>query len=220
MYTDRSLNNYFSGIRKPQLNIYNVTSTRGAFKNLLVENKLQTNGDVVFNSSLSVNNNINTVVGNIISAGSVHATTNVRADKYLTTGVVTVPLYNSGGSAVPYNHANTVADVFIDSTQGNIFSITAPQGSSLTTIYVYFNTSPEIPGTVPTVNGTVMNVLFENLASQIVTVHFSSGSIVKTTSDTLVIPASGYRSNIAFAGYSNIITELCRSGSMISQSPP
>ena len=212
-YTDRNLNNYFSGVKKPQLILSNVKSNNASFKNVLVENKLQTNGNVTFNSSLSVNNNITTVVGDITSADSIHATTN------LTSGVVTVPLYNTGGGADPYNSANTAADVFVDSTQGNIFSITAPSGSSLVNIYLYFNTSPEIPENIPTVNGTIITVLFENLRNQIVTVHLNSGSIVKVTAETLVLPANGYRSNIVFAGYSTIITEVCRSGSMIT-SPP
>ena len=59
-YTDRNLNNYFSGVKKPQLILSNVKSNNASFKNVLVENKLQTNGNVTFNSSLSVNNNITT----------------------------------------------------------------------------------------------------------------------------------------------------------------
>ena len=39
-YTDRNLNNYFSGVKKPQLNLSNVTSKNASFKNVLVENKL------------------------------------------------------------------------------------------------------------------------------------------------------------------------------------
>ena len=216
MYTDRTLNNYFSGIKKPQSILANVTAKNATFKNALVENKLQTNGDVTFNSSLFVNNDINTLTGNIISAGSVHATTNVRADKYITSGVVTVPLYNTGGNAVPYDPANSASDVFVDSTKGNIFTITAPSGSSLASIYLYFNTSAEVPGNIPTVTGTTMNILFVNFTSRIVTVHLNLGSLVKGTSETLVIPANGYISNIVFTGYSNIITEISRSGSMIS----
>lgn len=216
MYTDRTLNNHFSGVKKPQLNLSNVVSKNATFENTLVENKLQTNGNVTFKSSLSVNNNITTVVGNIISAGSVQATTNLRADKYITSGVVTVPLYNGGGGAVAYNPSNSSADVFIDSTKGNMFTITAPAGSSLADIYLYFNTSPLIPDNIAPVNGTILTVLFENLAFHTVIVHINRGSIVKVTDETMVIPANGYRSNIVFAGYSNIITEVCRSGSMIS----
>ena len=220
MSSDRAFNNYFSGLKKPQQNyLSNVTSRNAYFKNAFFQNKLQANGAATFKSSLSVNNNITTVVGNIISAGSVEATNNLKANKYITSGVVTVPLYNTGGGADAYNTANSSADVFVDSTQGNIFTITAPSGSSLATIYLYFNTSAEIPDTTEPVNGTILNVLFENLTSRIVTVNISSGSILKVTSGTLIIPANGYRSNIVFAGYSNIITELCRSGSMIS-SPP
>ena len=71
MYTDRNLNNYFSGIKKPQLILSNVKSNNASFKNVLIENKLQTNGNVTFNSSLNVNNNITTVVGDITSADSI-----------------------------------------------------------------------------------------------------------------------------------------------------
>ena len=211
MFTDRSLNTYFTGVRKPhQKNFSNITSNNATFKNTLVENKLQTKGDVTFNSSLSVDNDISTVIGDIISAGS------INAGKFFTTGVVTVPLYNAGGGAVPYNPLNLGADVFVDSTLGNIFLITAPAGSSLTTMYLYFNTSAEIPGNIAPVNGTIMTILFTNLASQIVTVNITVGSIVKANSSTIAIPASGYRSNIVFSGYSSIITELCRSGVMTS----
>jgi hypothetical protein len=236
MYTDRNLNNHFSGVKKPQLNLSNVVSKNATFENTLVENKLQTNGNVTFKSSLSVNNNISTVVGDIISAGSVQATNNIstvvgditsagsvlatnnlRAGKYITSGVVTVPLYNTGGGSVAYNPLNSTADVFVDSTKGNIFIITAPEGSSLSTFFLYFNTSAEVPGNIAPVNGTILNVLFSNLTTRQVTVNLNAGPIVKVTSETLVIPA-GNRSNIIFTGYSNIITEMCRSGSMLIES--
>jgi hypothetical protein len=215
MYTDRNLNNYFSGVRKPQLNVSNVTSTNATFKNTLIENKLQTNGDVKFNSSLIVNDDIDTLTGDIRSAGSIYATTSLTSGKYVSSGVVTVPLYNTGGGANAYNSLNSSADAFIDSTKGNIFTITGPSGSSLANIYLYFNTSPDIPGNVATVNGTIMTILLNNSTSRSVTVHLNLGPIVKGTSDTIIIP-SGTRSNIVFTGYSNIITEISRSGSMTS----
>lgn len=206
MPTDRTMNNYFPGMRKPQLNLSNITSKNSTFKNALIQNKLETDGEVTFRSSLSVNNNIDTVVGNITSAGYVHATTS------LSSGVVPVTLFNAGGGSDPYNPANSVADIFIDSTKGNIFSVTGPSGSSLANIYIYFNTDYEIPETAPTVDGTVMTILFRNQTSRTVTVNIS-GSIVKRTSNTIVIP-SGNRSNIVFAGYDNTISEISRSGAM------
>ena len=203
MYTDSKMNNYFSGMRKPQINLSNITST-----NALVQNKLQANGDVAFKSSLTVNDNIETLAGNITSAGYIHS------ENYIASGVVTVPLYNTGGGATEYNTLNSSADIFIDSTKGNIFSITAPSGSSLANLYIYFNTSPLIPGTIPAVNGTVMTILFHNLTNRIVTVNIS-GSVVKRTSNTITIPSLN-RSNIVFVGHSNIISEISRSGSMAS----
>ena len=37
MYTDRNLNNYFSGVKKPQLNLSNVTSNNASFKMFLLK---------------------------------------------------------------------------------------------------------------------------------------------------------------------------------------
>ena len=201
MSSDRTMNNYFPGLRKSQVNLSNLTT-----KNATVKNKLVADDDVTFKSSLSVNNNIDTVVGDITSAGYVHANTS------LTSGVVPVTLYNSGGDATPYNPLNSVADIFVDSTKGNIFTVTGPSGSSLSTMYLYFNTDYTIPQTASALDGTIMTVLFLNQTSRTVTVNIS-GSIVKRTSNTIVIP-SGNRSNIVFAGYSNIISEISRSGAM------
>jgi len=206
MPTDRTMNNYFQGISKPQLNLSNITSKNSTFKNAIIQNKLETNGEVTFKSSLSVNNDIDTVVGNITSAGYVHAKTS------LSSHVVPVSLFNAGGGAAPYNPLNSVADIFIDSSKGNIFTVTGPSGSSLANIYLYFNTDYEIPENAPSVDGTIMTVLFLNQTSRTVTVNIS-GSIVKRTSNTIVIP-SGNRSNIVFAGHSNIISEISRSGAM------
>lgn len=201
MSSDRTMNNYFPGLRNSQANLSNLTS-----KNATVKNKLIADGDVIFKSSLTVNNNINTLTGDITSGGFVHASTN------LASSVVPVTLYNSGGSATPYNPLNSVADIFVDSTKGNIFTVTGPSGSSLSTMYLYFNTDYTIPETASAVDGTIMTILFLNQTSRTVTVNIS-GSIVKRTSNTIVIP-SGNRSNIVFAGHSNIISEICRSGTM------
>jgi len=195
------MNNYFPGPRKSQVNLSNLTT-----KNATVKNKLIADGDVTFKSSLTVKDNIETLSGDITSGGFVHASTN------LASGVVVVDLYNTGGDASPYNPLNSSSDVFVDSTKGNIFSITAPSGSSLSSMYLYFNTSYTIPGTVASVNGTLMTILFLNSTSRTVTVNIS-GSIVKRTSNTIVIP-SGNRSNIVFCAHSGIISEISRSGAM------
>jgi len=115
--------------------------------------------------------------------------------------------------AVSYNPLNSATDIFVDSTQGNIFIVTAPSGSSLSTIYLYFNTSPTVPGNISPVNGTMMTLLFVNNTSRTVTVNLGSGPIIKKTANTIVIPTNN-RSNIVFAGYGNFIVEVSRSGSM------
>jgi len=201
MSSDRTMNNYYPGLRKSQVNLSNLTT-----KNATVKNKLITDGDVKFKSSLTVNDNIETVTGDITSGGFVHASTN------LASGVVVVDLFNTGGGAVAYNPLNSSTDVFVDSTKGNIFSITAPSGSSLSSMYLYFNSSYTVPETVAAENGTVMTILFLNSTSRTVTVNIS-GSLVKRTSNTIVIP-SGNRSNIVFCAHSGIISEISRSGAM------
>jgi hypothetical protein len=206
MPTDRTMNNFFPGMRNSQLNLSNITSKNATFRNAVIQNNLETGGDSLFRSSVSVNDNLNTIVGDITSAGFVHANTS------LSSGVVPVTLFNTGGGAVEYNPLNSVADIFIDSSKGNIFTVTGPAGSSLASIYIYFNSDYEIPENSPSVDGSIMTVLFLNQTSRTVTVNIS-GSIVKRTSNTIVIP-SGNRSNIVFAGHSNIISEISRSGAM------
>ena len=154
--------------------------------------------------------------GTIESTQSVTAGTSIVAGTYLASKQVNVPLYNAGGGASPYNGANTVADVFIDFTAGNVFVITAPAGSSIANIYVYFNPNPTFPGDAIPVNGTVMTLIFVNGANRAVTVNFS-GPVVKRTSNTLVLPdgdPSPTVSNIMFASANNYIIELNRSGAM------
>jgi hypothetical protein len=127
-----------------------------------------------------------------------------------------VPLYNTGGNAVPYNSANPDADVFINATAANVFVITAPANSSLANMYVYFNPSPIVPGNVPVQNGTVMTLIFVNGANRVVNVNFS-GTIVKRTANVLALADGDPNptiSNIMFAAANNFIIELNRSGGM------
>jgi hypothetical protein len=152
----------------------------------------------------------------VIAGTSVAAGTSVVAGTYLASRQINVPLYNTGGGATPYNPLNSSSDVFIDYTAGNVFVITAPTGSSLSNIFVYFNTSPIVPGDVPVQNGTVLTLIFVNGANRIVNVNFS-GNIVKRTSNALVLPdgdPAPTMSNIMFAGANNYIIELNRSGAM------
>ena len=152
----------------------------------------------------------------VTAATSVNAGTSVSAGTYLSSRQVNVPLYNTGGGAVPYQSVQNGADVFIDYTAGNVFVITAPTDSALFNIYVYFNQTPNVPGDVPVQNGTVLTLIFVNGANRIVNVNFS-GNIVKRTSNTLVLPdgdPAPTMSNIMFAGANNYIIELNRSGAM------
>ena len=154
--------------------------------------------------------------GTIESTQSVSAGTSITAGTYIASRQVNVPLYNTGGGASPYNTANAAADVFIDFTAGNVFVITAPAGSNIANIYVYFNPSPITPGNVPAVNGTVMTLILVNGANRAVTVNFG-GTVVKRTSNVLVLPdgdPSPTVSNIMFAAANNYIIELNRSGAM------
>lgn len=142
----------------------------------------------------------------------------IETTSYLASNVVNVPLYNAGGNAVPYNPANTTIDVFVDSTKGNIFVITVPRGCAATNVYVYFNTSPLVPGDVPGVNGSLLTIILVNAANRQVVANFGSGSgIVKRTANTLVLPdgdPTRMVSNIMFACANNYIIELNRSGVM------
>jgi hypothetical protein len=127
-----------------------------------------------------------------------------------------VSLYNTGGGAVLYNSANSSADVYINATAGNVFVITAPAGSALEDIFVYFNPSPLVPGDVPVQNGTVMTLMFVNGANRDVNVNFT-GTIVKRTANVLALAdgsPSPTISNIMFAAANNFIIELNRSGGM------
>ena len=154
--------------------------------------------------------------GTIESTQSVKAGTSVSAGTYIASNQVNVPLYNPSGGANPYNPVNTVADVFINATAGNVFVITAPAGSALTNIYVYFNPSPLVPGDVPVQNGTVMTLIFINRANRAVNVTIW-GPIVKRTSDNIILPdgdPSPTVSNIMFTAANNYIIELNRSGVM------
>jgi hypothetical protein len=172
-------------------------------------NGVLTNGPIETTSTLRAGTSV--VAGTSLSTG-----TSITAGTYLASRQINVPLYNLGGSAVPYNILNSSADVFIDSTAGNIFVITAPAGSELGNIYVYFNPSPLIPGDVAPVNGSLMTLIFVNGADRNVTVNFS-GTVVKRTSNTLVLPdgaPSPTVSNIMFAGANNFAIELNRSGAM------
>lgn len=155
----------------------------------------------------------------VTSGSSITAGSSVTAGTYLASKQVNVPLYNTGGGAVPYNPANSAADVFIDYTAGNVFVITAPAGSSITTIWVNFNPNPLFPGDIPAVNGTVMTLICVNRANRAVNVSFDyfNRGIVKRTSNTLVLPDGDPNpivSNIMFAGANNYIIELNRSGVM------
>ena len=157
--------------------------------------------------------------GTIESTQSVTAGTSVVAGTYLASKQVNVTLYNTGGGASPYNSANAAADVFINSTEANVFVITAPAGSAISTIWVNFGTDPNVPGNFPAVNGTVMTLICVNGANRAVNVRFnySSGPVVKTTSNTLTLPdgdPSPIVSNIMFTAANNYIIELNRSGVM------
>lgn len=172
-------------------------------------NGVLTNGTIESTQSITAGTSL-------VAGTSVSAATSVVAGTYLASRQVNVPLYNAGGGASPYNPLNTVSDVFIDYTAGNVFVITAPTGSSLTNIYVYFNTSPLVPGDAPVQNGTVLTLIFVNGANRSVNVNFG-GPVVKRTSNTLVLPdgdPSPTCSNIMFAAANNYIIELNRSGVM------
>ena len=154
--------------------------------------------------------------GTIESTQSVTAGTSITAGTYIASRQVNVPLYNTGGGASPYNAANAAADVFIDYTAGNVFVITAPTGSALVNMYIYFNPNPAVPLHAPVQNGTVLTLIFVNGANRNVTVNFS-GPYVKRTSNTLVLTDGDPNptiSNIMFAGANNYIIELNRSGVM------
>jgi hypothetical protein len=172
-------------------------------------NGILTNGTIETTQSVTAGTSV--VAGTSVTAG-----TSVVAGTYLASRQVNVPLYNTGGTAVAYNPINISADVFIDYTAGNVFVITAPSGSSLTNIYVYFNPNPLVPGNVPVQNGVVLTLIFVNGANRIVNVNFS-GPIVKRTSNTLALPDGDPNptiSNIMFASANGVIIELNRSGSM------
>jgi len=172
-------------------------------------NGVLTNGSIETTQSVKAGTSI--VAGTTLAAG-----TNIIAGTYLASRQVNVPLYNAGGAAQPYNPANPAADVFIDYTAGNVFVVTAPAGSALANIYVYFNTNPAVPGDVPIQNGVVLTLIFVNGANRILGVNFG-GSIVKRTSNNIVLPdgdPAPTMSNIMFAGANNFIIELNRSGTM------
>lgn len=137
---------------------------------------------------------------------------------YLASNMVNVPLYNTGGGAVPYDVLNSAADVFVDSTKGNIFVITVPRGCAMSNFYIYFNSSPLVPGDIPQVNGSVLTIILINGANRIVTANIGNGGgIVKRTSNTLSLPDGDPNisvSNIMFACANNYVIELNRSGAM------
>lgn len=173
-------------------------------------NGVLTNGPIESTQSLTAGTSV--VAGTSISAG-----TSIVAGTYLASRQINVPLYNAGGGASPYNPANSVSDVFIDSTAGNVFVITAPSGSALTNIYVYFNPSPLVPGDVAPVNGSLMTLIFVNGANRAVNVNLNGGTLVKRTNNTLVLPdgdPSPTLSNIVFAGANGYAIEISRSGIM------
>jgi hypothetical protein len=175
-------------------------------------NGILTNGTIETTQSVKAGTSI--VAGTTLAAG-----TNVIAGTYISSKQINVPLYNSGGGAVPYNPLNTVADVFIDSTAANIFVITAPRGSAVTTIWINFSSDPAIPGNFSVVNGTVITLICVNGANRAVNIGFNyfNGPVVKTTSNTLTLPdgdPNSTMSNIMFTGANNYIIELNRSGVM------
>ena len=204
--------NGISGFIDPNSPVFGLQNTDKPIyinDNDYLGNGILTNGTIETTQSVKAGTSI--VAGTTLAAG-----TNVIAGTYLASRQVNVPLYNTGGGAVTYNPGNSSSDVFIDYTAGNVFVITAPTGSNLTDIYVYFKTSPLIPGNAPVQNGTVLTLIFVNGANRIVNVNFS-GPIVKRTSNTLVLPdgdPSPTMSNIMFAGANNYIIELNRSGVM------
>ena len=217
-----ALNKFFPGVRAPR----NLNTINAVAENILVEQELETNGNVVFNSSLTVTDNITSLTGDIVTSSgsiisgttlhsgtSIGSTTSITAGTYLNSAVVSVPLYNTGGGAVSYVTSNTDCDFFVNSTLGNLFIITAPAGCSLTHMNAYFNPVSSVPGNTATVNGTTMTLLFINNASQSITVNIGTSSIIKRTSNSVVVPSNN-RYSIVFAGYSGVIVEVSRSGAM------
>jgi hypothetical protein len=153
--------------------------------------------------------------GPIETTSSIKAGTSLVAGTYLASRQINVALYNAGGNSVPYTSTNTIVDVFIDATAGNVFVISTPRGSSLTNIYVYFNSNTSVPVSVAPVNGSLMTLIFVNYVNNPVNVNF--GGIIKRTSNTIVLPdgdPTPQISNIMFASANNYIIELNRSGVM------
>jgi hypothetical protein len=207
-----------SGFINPNAPVFGLQNTDKPIylrDNDYLGNGVLTNGVIETTQSVKAGTSVN--AGTSVVAGtSVSAGTSVVAGTYLASRQVNVPLYNVGGAATPYNTANPAADVFIDYTAGNVFVITAPAGSELANIYVYFNTNPTLPGNVPIQNGVVLTLIFVNGADRIVGVNFS-GPIVKRTSNNIVLPDGNpapTMSNIMFAGANGFIIELNRSGTM------
>ena len=200
-------NSPFFGLQNTDKPIYLTPPSNGPDDYL--GNGVLTNGPIETTLSLTAGTSLST--GTSVSAG-----TSVVAGTYVASRQINVPLYNAGGGAVPYNPLNSVADVFINSTAGNVFVITAPSGSALANIYVYFNPSPLIPGDVPPVNGSLMTLIFVNGANRAVTVNIT-GAVVKRTANTLVLSIGVPNptvSTIMFAGANNFAIELNRSGPM------
>ena len=102
--------------------------------------------------------------------------------------------------------SNTGTDVFINTLLGNNFFVTAPTGSTLTTMYVYF-TNTTTPGNIPLVDSSIIMVSIRNGANNNISVVTTSGSVLKTSANTQTI-ARGVMINFLFSCAGGNILEI------------